>query len=114
MPVPPIKDLSHTIEFDDEWEDGPASREKDTHVPWLCQCGYKHIKPYDGLRCKCGRIYTGASRENSRKVTDQELLNALPVFICRRDGQPMTEEYLERFVESVREKLQIKKTPEDD
>jgi len=23
---------------------------------WFCPCGFKHIKPYTGLKCQCGRV----------------------------------------------------------
>lgn len=28
---------------------------------YLCECGWKHVKPYPGLRCTCGREYNSTA-----------------------------------------------------
>lgn len=34
--------------------------EADAKRPWVCMCGMKHFKPYDGLKCQCGAVYRTA------------------------------------------------------
>jgi len=38
-------------------EEHEISEQKDSPDPWICDCGFKHFRPYKGMKCKCGNIY---------------------------------------------------------